>query len=36
MVEYGSVAALTRGVGHEFEQTLGDSKEQGSLAYCSS
>ena len=22
--------------GHEFEQTLGDSKGQGSLAYCSS
>ena len=21
--------------GHEFKQTLGDSEEQGSLAYCS-
>ena len=21
--------------GHEFEQTLGDGEEQGSLAYCS-
>ena len=36
MIEDGMVGGHHRLDGHEFEQTLGDSEGQGSLACCSS
>ena len=36
MIENKVVAWLHGFNGHEFEQTLGDSEGQGSLAFCSS